>query len=253
LSVADDRGQSPTLPRIVFIVVLGVQNRLKCFRSRARTAPASTGPTAAVPRPARGCDPATLPTDDRHFSRLTNLPDQIAGTLRYIPTQNPVRGTKDYNRVGGVEHLMAKKHVFLSYCCDNQAEIRQLRDELVAAGENVWWDEDIQPGQDWKLEIKHAMKDAYAVVLCLSTESAARETSGIYPEAMDAIELYRQYPPGTIFLIPVRLSKCEIPPVEIDSTKTLDRLQYQDLFPSSHYAAGIQKLLQAIRATPHHP
>jgi tetratricopeptide (TPR) repeat protein len=123
----------------------------------------------------------------------------------------------------------------------------------MAAGEDVWWDQNIKPGQDWKFEIRQAMKIAYAVLLCLSRESGARETSGIYPEAMDAINLYREYAPGTIFLIPVRFSDCEIPSIEIDGTRTLDRLQYQDLFPSSKYAAGVRNLLEAIRETPHHP
>jgi hypothetical protein len=146
-----------------------------------------------------------------------------------------------------------KRHVFLSYCRDNQADVKRLRDDLIAAGESVWWDQDIHPGQDWKFEIRKAMQNAYAVVLCVSKESAARVTSGIYPEAMDAINLYREYSPGSIFLIPVRLSPCAIPHVEIDGTRTLDRLQYQDLFPSASYAAGIQKLVGAIQNTPHHP
>ncbi len=146
-----------------------------------------------------------------------------------------------------------KKHVFLSYCRDNQAQVKRLRDDLIAAGHSVWWDQDIQPGQDWKFEVREAIQNAYAVVLCLSKESEARATSGIYSEAMDAINLYREYPPGSIFLIPVRLSPCAIPPVEIDGTRTLDRLHCQDLFPSADYAAGIQKLLGAIQNTPHRP
>lgn len=146
-----------------------------------------------------------------------------------------------------------KKHVFLSYCRDNEPEVKQLRDDLIAAGEFVWWDQDIHPGQDWKFEIRQAMRTAYAVVLCLSEESEARVASGIYPEAMDAINLYRELTPGSIFLIPVRLSPCKIPPVEIDGTRTLDRLQYQDLFPSEKYAASLQKLLGAIQSTPCYP
>lgn len=146
-----------------------------------------------------------------------------------------------------------KKHVFLSYCHDNQLEVERLRKELVEAGEDVWWDQDIHPGQDWRFEIRKAMQNAYAVVLCLSKESAVRASSGIYPEALDAITFYREYSPGTIFLIPVRLSPCAIPSVEIDGTRTLDRLQYQDLFPSENYVANVQKLLGAIRKTPCHP
>src|SRR5437764_11077756 len=105
--------------------------------------------------------------------------------------------------------MTSNKHVFLSYCRDNKTEVARLRDDLIKAGETVWWDQDIQPGQDWKLEVREAMKAACAVVLCLSAESQAREASGIYTEALDAITIYRDCAPGSIFLIPVRLSECK--------------------------------------------
>ena len=148
---------------------------------------------------------------------------------------------------------MAKKHVFLSYCRDNQAVVAKLRDELIAAGETVWWDQDILPGQTWELEIDKAMKAAYSVVLCLSKESQSRTTTGIYPEARNAIEAYRLYPPGEVFLIPVRLSDCEIPPFKIDGTTKLDSLQFVDLFPPAKRPANFGKLIQALKAAPHHP
>ena len=148
---------------------------------------------------------------------------------------------------------MPKKHVFLSYCRENLAEVQHLHDDLVAAGEPVWWDQDIAGGEDWKLAIRRAMKDAYAVVLCLSAESQARTKSGIYPEARDAIKAYREYPPGTVFLIPVRLSACAIPDVEIDDNRTLDGLHYIDLFPEDQRARGLGSLLTSIRRTPEHP
>ena len=148
---------------------------------------------------------------------------------------------------------VAKRHVFLSYCRDNATEVGKLRDELIGGGEAVWWDKDIMPGQDWKFEIRQAMKDSYAVVLCLSKETEARHKAGMFPEALDAIAAYREYAPGSIFLIPVRLSQCEIPPFEIDGTRTLDRLQYVDLFPVGKRSAGLQRLIKALRATAQHP
>lgn len=146
-----------------------------------------------------------------------------------------------------------KKHVFLSYCRDDKDDVARLRTELLKAGESVWWDQDIDGGQDWKFEIRKAMKSACAVVLCLSAKTAARKTSGIYPETLDAINLYREHAPGDVFLIPVRLSDTEIPPIEIDGIRTLDRLQFVDLFPAKEYAKGIEKLLRAIRKADGHP
>ncbi len=148
---------------------------------------------------------------------------------------------------------MSKQHVFLSYCHDNKGDVARLRDDLIAAGEKVWWDEDILPGHDWKLAIDRAMKDAYAVLLCLSKETGARTTAGIYPEAANAIGALREYPPGEIFLIPVRLSDCEIPPLEIDATRRLDRLQFVDLFPPAKRPSNLKKLIAAIQAAPNHP
>ena len=148
---------------------------------------------------------------------------------------------------------MAKKHVFISYCHDNEAEVARLCQDLVAEGERVWWDKNILPGQIWKREIDKAMKQSYAVILCLSKETASRATSGIYREARDAITAYREYGPGSVFLIPVRLSQCEIPPIEIDDTHMLDAIQHLDLFPASKRAAGFKGLLKAIRTAPLHP
>ena len=49
------------------------------------------------------------------------------------------------------------------------------------------------------------------------------------------------------------LSESEIPPFEIDGTRTLDRLQYVDLFPAVKRDAGLQRLIKALQSTPHHP
>jgi len=146
-----------------------------------------------------------------------------------------------------------KKHVFLSYCHDNTNDVARLRSDLLAAGERMWWDKDILPGKRWKQMIRQAMADSYAVVVCLSSELARREQSGIYPEISDAIEIFRQFKPGSIFLIPLRMSACEVPPIEIDVTTTLQDLQRVDLFPATNRDAGFQQLLAALKATPHHP
>jgi adenylate cyclase len=148
---------------------------------------------------------------------------------------------------------MSQQHIFISYCHDNAAEVAKLRNDLMDAGENVWWDQDIVGGQDWKIAIHQAMKRSYAIVLCLSQETEKRYQSGIYPEILDAIGAYREYAPGSVFLIPVRLSDCSIPPIEIDATRMLDRLQHIDLFPAARRDEGIQKLIQAIRSAPKHP
>lgn len=146
-----------------------------------------------------------------------------------------------------LEKVMKQGHVFLSYCHDNTAQVQQLHDELMLRGMEVWWDKNIKPGQDWKFEISKALREARAVILCLSAEAVGREKSGLFPEALDAIGKYREYQPGSIYIIPVRLSKCAIPMIAIDGTRTLDALQYIDLFPESVWQDSIDNICQALK------
>lgn len=143
--------------------------------------------------------------------------------------------------------LSARRHVFISYCRENAAEVARLRDDLIAAGAVVWWDRQIDGGQDWKLEILKAMKSASAFVLCLSQELLERTASGVFPEILYAIDAYRNCAPGSVFLIPVRLSECETPLLEIDGNRLLDRIQHIDLFPPGRRKEGVDRLLEAIR------
>ena len=138
--------------------------------------------------------------------------------------------------------------VFLSYCHDDEPKVARLHAALTANNVSVWWDKDILPGEDWKAAIRQAMKRSDVVVLCLSAKSMKRRTTGIYPEALDAITAYRQRRPGEIYLIPVRLSECELPAIEIDDVRTLDRLQYIDLFPEGMWDANLKRLLKAIKS-----
>ena len=163
--------------------------------------------------------------------------------IKLGPSQTKLMPTPTANR----NQIKVSQQIFLSYCRDDKAEVTGLRDKLLSKGYNVWWDQNILPGQDWKLEIRTAMKQSDAVILCLSRQSQERGRSGIYPEVLDAINLYREYRPGDIFLIPVRLSECTIPPIEIDSTRTLDSLQHVDLFPEGKRANGFEKILSSLQ------
>lgn len=138
--------------------------------------------------------------------------------------------------------------VFLSYCHDNEAQVARLRQDLLDAGVEVWWDKEIDRGGDFRVAIREAMRQASHVVVCFSGETRLRGQTGIYPEVRDAIEIMRNRPPGAIFLIPVRLSECEIPDFSIDARTTLRNLLRVDLFPEEKYAEEFQALLRALRA-----
>jgi hypothetical protein len=141
-----------------------------------------------------------------------------------------------------------KSHVFLSYCHDNKEETVRLRNELIELGFDVWWDQQILPGQVWESEIRNALRHSIAVVACFSKEVAARHTSGIYPELREAIEIYKTLKPGSIYIIPVRFSQCEMPALEIGPSQHFSDLQYTDLFPPPRRQAGVEGIATAIRA-----
>lgn len=145
---------------------------------------------------------------------------------------------------------MSELHVFLSYCRDNKREVNQLHDDLVRHGFEVWWDDNLLAGQDWKSEIRKAIQSSGAVVACFSAEVQERDASGMFPELRDAIEVYRQMRPGSIFLIPVRLSECRIPELPIDATRFLSDLHYVDLFPAEERADGITNVVNSLSTRP---
>jgi hypothetical protein len=151
------------------------------------------------------------------------------------------------------ESRFGKKHVLVSYSYVDIKDVVRLRENLITAGEQVWWEKDILPGENSKMASRKAIENSYAVVLCLSKDSVSRPRSKLYDEALQAIAAYREYRPDSIFLIPVRLSECEVPNLEIDSNNTLRCLQYVDLFPSSQRENGLNSLLRALREAPLHP
>ena len=91
------------------------------------------------------------------------------------------------------------------------------------------------------------MREAYAVVVVFRSRHRTGSRRA-FTELLDAIADFRQYQPGSIFLILVRLSPCEIPLLEIDDTRTLDRIHAIDLFPEEGYQRALERLIRAVHA-----
>jgi hypothetical protein len=66
--------------------------------------------------------------------------------------------------------------VFLSYSRKDSAMMRRVRDDLRAAGLQVWTDEALEPGTEvWELEIEKAIRGSHTLVVLLSPDSHASE------------------------------------------------------------------------------
>ncbi len=137
-------------------------------------------------------------------------------------------------------------HVFISYIRENDSAVARLCRELRRVGLEVWLDrEQIKPGQRWKNAIRSAIRDGAFFVACFSKEYVERARSYMNEELLVAIEELRQRPAERVWFIPVRLSACQVPNMEIGGGSTLRDLQWVDL--GKNWRAGVRALLETFQ------
>ena len=125
--------------------------------------------------------------------------------------------------------------VFLCHGSEDKAVIRQVYDRLRDDGVVPWLDEkNILPGQDWDAEIRKAVRNSHAILVCLSSKSVNKE-GYVQKEMRLALDLALEMPDGRIFLIPARLEECDLP-------YKLKSYHWVDLFAEN----GTDKLIKSL-------
>lgn len=138
-------------------------------------------------------------------------------------------------------------HVFVSYVRNNKRGVQRLRDDLAENGVRVWLDrEDIAPGSDWRQAIRRAIQKGAFFIACFSKQCNEREKSYMNEELALAIDELRQRPTDKIWFIPVKLNRCEIPDWDIGGGRTLQHLQYVDLY--KHRNDGIKRIVDTVKS-----
>jgi TIR domain len=129
--------------------------------------------------------------------------------------------------------------VFLAYAKEDRSEVRKLYDALQEAGFEPWMDEEkLLPGQNWPRAIQRAIELSDFFLVCFSRRSVAKR--GFFQaELRYALDVAACVPLEEIFLVPVRLSDCEVP------LQIARRTQYIDLFPE--WEAGLKTLLLMMK------
>jgi CheY-like chemotaxis protein len=128
--------------------------------------------------------------------------------------------------------------IFISYAKEDAQLATSLYFDLKRAGLDPWIDEhNILPGERWKAAIRRAVRESRYILALLSSRSVSKR-GFVQQELLLALEERKLFPAGEIFLIPVRLDKCE------PAHEQLKELQYVDLFPS--YEAGLAKVLRVL-------
>ena len=130
--------------------------------------------------------------------------------------------------------------VFLAYAEEDRATVKHLYDELQKAGFEPWMDiAKLMPGQNWPRAIQQAIDVTDFILVNFSHRSVGKR-GHFQCELRHALEVAERMPLGEIFLVPVRLSECDVPN-EIARTT-----QYIDLFPD--YEAGFKALTNMMTA-----
>jgi hypothetical protein len=119
--------------------------------------------------------------------------------------------------------------VFICYSSADRERVRELDKRIRVSGVQTWLDKhSLLPGHDWDREIRKSLKDCEIVLACLSSSSVTKD--GYVQKEIDiALDVADQKPEGHIYLIPVRLEPCVIPP-------RLSRFQWVDLFEPEGFA-----------------
>ena len=125
---------------------------------------------------------------------------------------------------------------FLCHASGDKPPVRDLYKRLTAEGVDAWLDKErLLPGQDWRMEIPRAVREADVVIVCLSKKSITKE-GYVQKEIKFALDVAEEKPEGTIFLIPARLEDCVVP-------DRLNRWQWVDLYEDD----GFVRLLRSLK------
>ena len=133
--------------------------------------------------------------------------------------------------------------IFLAHAREDKPQVRKLYTDLKTRGFDPWLDEvDLMPGQIWKTEIPKAIRQAGVFLACLSSRSVEK-IGYVQNEFRIALSAFGERPPGSIFLIPVRLDDCDVPDLQIpDRGLSLRDIQWVDLWREG----GFERLGKAI-------
>ncbi len=101
--------------------------------------------------------------------------------------------------------------VFLAYAQEDRRMVQTLYDELQNAGFEPWMDvAKLLPGQNWPRAIQRAIEVSDFVLINFSHRSVEKR-GHFQAELRYALDLAKRVPLEDIFLVPVRLSECEVP------------------------------------------
>ncbi len=135
---------------------------------------------------------------------------------------------------------MSRAKVFISYAHPDVEPAQRLYYNLKESGHDPWLDsESLLPGKNWKIEIRKAMKDCRYFIALISSQSVTKR-GYVQKELKLALDILEEFPPGSIYVIPARLNRCE------STDERLQELHRVDLFPN--WDIGVKRILRTFES-----
>lgn len=139
-----------------------------------------------------------------------------------------------------------KKRVFVSYVRENSNDVNRICEAFRENSIEYWLDRDrIEPGKIWKQAIRDAIGKGALFLACFSDEYEKRTDTYMNEELLLGVDILRSKPYNSGWLIPVKLSPCQIPQLDIGAGKTLQDLQYLCFFED--WDREIERLIDLIK------
>ena len=133
-------------------------------------------------------------------------------------------------------HTNRGDRIFLCHASEDGSQVEMIYQSLKSAGLNPWIDrKDLPPARDWDVEIRKTLAAARLILIHLSKHLSSKN-GYVQREIEIALDTWRQMPPDSAFIIPVRLDECLIP-------ESLNRLTHFDLVEQTDF----EKLAEHIK------
>jgi hypothetical protein len=129
--------------------------------------------------------------------------------------------------------------IFLAYAVEDRPAAERLFEAFLENGLDPWMDSrKLLPGQNWPRAIEQAISVSDFFVACFSCRSIPKR-GRFQSELRYALDCASRLPLDEVFLIPVRIEECRVPP------RVQQEFQYVDLFPD--WDKGLHRILTMIR------
>lgn len=127
-------------------------------------------------------------------------------------------------------------NIFLIHAHKDRKVVHKLYQRLIKDRLNVWLDaERLEPGQNWRDEIRKALIQCDVVIVCL-TRNFDKQNGYRHEELKLALEKAKFIPADQVSIIPARLEECDMP-------ESLQHLHRVDVF----WPGGYKRLYSALR------